>query len=467
MEKLVEIKNFFLNNKLITLLFIFSTLFFIYQHYSIFSWDFASYSLNAKYLFGSGNYFEWLRAPLLPVLIGIFTFGVFPYFVGEVLAIIFISSIFLISIIRFTEIFKLDKTLFYILILNPFLLLSGLIDGTELLSLSFLLFFLSYLFSNQELKSGFSFALACLSRYACLPYMLLIFLYKNIRKNIVPILLFFLIIVLTLAPWFLFNYLNTGHCLTSIGNSQALNIKYRDYLFQQPSIFHFLLVGNFLIPFFIFGLTKVKFDRKNIAILLIFIITTISYLLTPYKVPRYLFNLILPFAYFSYFGIEKIKNAKLIFSLLTISIIAISVIFSLNTSFISTQFYEINISRNCMVASNQWVPLNYIGYTSEPSPRKEEVNDYINEGYKVVIYYDWEPDYSTNMSFLKSYPVIKKTGSYIILGNTSRCKDIYKVDRTYLERLNSSTFNIYNYSTETNPCKSLDLGKICEYFKFL
>jgi hypothetical protein len=177
--------------------------------------------------------------------------------------------------------------------------------------------------------------------------------------------------------------------------------------------------------------------------------------------------LILPLAYFSYFGVEKIKNAKLIFSSLTISVIIIPMIFSLNISPISTEFYNINISKNCVLASNQWVPLNYIGYVSEPFPRKEEINGYIEEGYRVVIYYGWEPDYSTNMSFLEEFPTIKKTGSYIILGDTSKCKDIYKVDKSYLERLNSSTFKLYNYSTETNPCKSLGLGKICEYLKFL
>ncbi len=463
----IKILNFFKENKIILLLFIFSTSFFIYQHYSTFSWDFASYSLNAEYLFSNGNYFEWLRAPLPSLFIAIFTFGFLPFWVGEYLFIIFVSSILLISTMKFAEVFKVDKVLFYILLLNPFLLLNGLIDGTELLSLSFLLLFLSYLFSNQELKSGFSFALACLSRYTCLPYFVLIFLYKNIKKNIISILLFFLIIVLTFAPWFLFNYFDTGHCLTSIANSQALNVKYRDYLFQQPSIFHFLLVGNFLIPFFIFGLTRVKFNRKNVALLIIVIITILSYLFTPFKVPRYLFNLILPLAYFSYFAIEKIKNSKLIFSSLTISIIIISVIFSLNTSFIHTEFYEINISKNCMLASNQWVPLNYFGYISEPFPRKEEVDNYLNEGYRVVIYYGWELDYSTNMSFLEKFPIIEKTNNYIILGNISKCKEIYKVDRTYLERLNSSTFKIYNYSIETNPCKSIGLGKICNYLKFL
>ena len=468
--------KFFKENKLITFLFVFSTVFFIYQHSLGIYWDFASYSLNAQYLFSDGNYFEWLRTPLPSFLIGLFTFFIFPYQIAEYFYILFVSLLFLFSCIKFAKSFGLDQTLFYTLILNPFLILTSFVAGAELLSFSFLLLFLSYLFSDKPLcrvKSGVSYALACLSRYNCFPYVILIFFSKNIKKNIIFIILFFIIIILTLSPWLFFNYNKTGHILTSIGNSHALNIKYRNYMFQQPSVLHFLMVGNLLIPFFIFGLKKFKFNRKNFIIVLVFIITLISYLTIPVKECRYLFNLILPLAYFSYLYIERIKNSKVIFSVLSVSTISFLLILSLfgfSIGYLNPpkkEFYEINISQNCSFASNQWVPLNYLGYPSAPPPREQKIDNYINEGYRIVIYYGLEPDYSTNMTFLRKFPVIKETKDYIILGNVSKCKYIHKFDSTYLERLNTITVNLYNYSIETNPCKSLGLGKICEYFKFL
>lgn len=458
-------------NKLIIILYLFSTGFFIYQHSLGISWDFASYSLNAEYIFFGGDYFEWFRAPLASFLIGLFTFFILPLWVAEYLYIIFVSTLFLYSCLRFCKSFKLKPKLFYILILNPFTILVGLAVGTELLTLSFLMLFLSYLFSKDKynLKSGFNFALASLTRYTCFPYFILIF--SKIKKSII---FFFLVIFLTFLPWFLFNYIETKHFLTSIANSQALNVKYRiDYLFQQPSLYHFLIVGNFLWIFFLLGLKRFKPNRENFVILTFFAIALISYLIIPIKDPRYLFNLLLPLSYFSYLSLEKIKRSELIFSFLSVSTILSLLILStlgftieyLNPP--KKEFYHLDLPKNCLYMSNHWVPLNYIGYVVEPPPREKEVSDYIEEGYRIVIYYRGEPEYSTNMSFLESFPIIKKTEDYIVLGNTSKCKKIHKVDNTYLERLNTTIYRLYNHHIETNPCKSLGFGKLCDYFKFL
>jgi len=473
----LKIFNFFKENKIIFFIFAVSTCFYIYQHSLGIHWDFSSYSLNAQYLFANGSYFEWYRAPLTSFLIGIFTFFIFPFWFAEYIYIIFVSSIFLFSCIKFAENFKFDITLFYALISNPVLILTGVCIGTELLTLSFLLLFISCLFSDKSLHKipcGFSYALACLTRYSCFPYLILIFLSKNIKKNIFYLSLLILAIILTFSPWFLFNFYETEHILTSISNSQALNIKYRwDYLVQEPSMMHFLVIGNLLIPFFIIGLIKSKFNRKNFAILLVLIITVFSYLITPVKECRYLFNLFLPLAYFSYLSVKKIKNSKIFFSFL--SLIPILFLLSLNIFGFSIdylnppkkEFYDLNLSYNCTLASNQWVPLNYLGYHSKHAPREPEINEYIDKGYKIVIYYGPEPDYSTNLSFLKEFPIIEETNYYIILGDADKCREINKIDSSYLENLNKTIFKLHNHFIETNPCKSLGLGKICDYFKFL
>lgn len=474
MERPIDIKNFFLKNKLITILFLFSTTFFLYQHSLGVHWDFASYSLNAEYIFSDGNYFEWYRAPLASFLIGIFTFFILPFWLAEYIYIIFVSSLFLYSCVKFSKSFNLDKTLFYVLMLNPFVVLVGLAVGTELLGLAFLLLFFSYLFPQKyssKIKSGISFAFAILARYSVLPYSILIFFTKNLKKNKKQILLFFVVVGLVFFPWFLFNYYETGHILTSIANSQALNIKYRDYLFQSPSLSDFLLAGNILILFFFLGLRKSRFSRENLAMIIFLLLTILFYIYTPVKVARYLFNVILPLAYFSYFYLKEREHSQIIFSALTmvfiVGFVALSLfhpIMYLNSP--KEEIYELGKQR-CMWASNQWVPLNYIGYHSEATPYKQELPHYINQGYRIIVFYGYKPDYLRNTTFLRSFPIIKETPRYIILGGAQKCKEFMKVDKPYLYNLNKSLSYVRGHSVETNPCKSLGLGIVCDYFNFL
>ncbi|MBS3149861.1 hypothetical protein J4455_04190 [Candidatus Woesearchaeota archaeon] len=43
-------------DKYLVIIFLFSTIFFLFQHYISFSWDFSSFVLNGKYLFDNGKY---------------------------------------------------------------------------------------------------------------------------------------------------------------------------------------------------------------------------------------------------------------------------------------------------------------------------------------------------------------------------------------------------------------------------
>jgi hypothetical protein len=56
----------------VTFAFLTSTAFFLWQHTTGVGWDFAAYSLNARYWFQGGTYFQALRPPLAPLLIGLF-----------------------------------------------------------------------------------------------------------------------------------------------------------------------------------------------------------------------------------------------------------------------------------------------------------------------------------------------------------------------------------------------------------
>ncbi len=77
-KKLKNIKNNILKNKhtliYMFVLFIISTSYFLYQNINNYSWDFVSYLLNYEYLFQEGNYFEILRPPMMPFLLGVLSF---------------------------------------------------------------------------------------------------------------------------------------------------------------------------------------------------------------------------------------------------------------------------------------------------------------------------------------------------------------------------------------------------------
>src|SRR3989344_795205 len=142
------------------ILFFLTTLFFVVQHYFYLNWDFIVYILNAKFLFSNGIYFEWPRPPLVPLLLGLF--GIVKSRLAEYFFIIFVSFLHFYSSIKLAKKFGLDPTIYYIISVSPFLILQGMLVGTELLSLVLLQFFLAY---YDKVGSSAFLALAFLTRY--------------------------------------------------------------------------------------------------------------------------------------------------------------------------------------------------------------------------------------------------------------------------------------------------------------
>src|SRR3989338_9343912 len=102
-----HIKEIILGKKALFFLYLFSTIFFLWQHTTGISWDFTSYVLNAKYIFSNGLYFEWYRAPLMPFMLGILS--VFGWKLAEYLFIVLVSSLYLFSCIKFSKKFGIDS----------------------------------------------------------------------------------------------------------------------------------------------------------------------------------------------------------------------------------------------------------------------------------------------------------------------------------------------------------------------
>lgn len=467
--------KFIIENKLLLLLYSLSISFFIYKHATRIFWDFSAYILNAKYVFSNGYYFEWQR-PILPYfLLGVFS--IFGWKYVKYIYIIFVLTLHLFSCIEFSKYFKLDKRFFYLFSLSFYALFSGITEGTELLSISLLQLFISYIFTSKIFHSSFVLSLLLLTRYPNIIYIPLLLFFKD-KKNIILVLL---ISFLLIAPWLFWNKMNSESIFTSLADAYAMNIKYRDY--AKIDIFSIikqvLIVGNYLLPLSIIGLllrlkkAKSKAHEtilKDFLLIVILLLTLISYLLLPTKIERYLFHIIFPLAYFSSilisFIIKKFGIKKRKIELFVILIIALNFSFLILFEMYSHQgedprTYKIEYNEMCMTSSNAWVFINYFGIPSEPYPREEEVYEMISTGYRIILFKNIrEPPYLFNSSFMEKLPIIEKKENYVIIGNKNRCKKIEKFEYFYIKRLNEFLKKYHNYTIETHPCKVL-LNRLC------
>ena len=307
------------------ILLVFSTAYLLYQHYAGFSWDFNAYVLNARYLFENGIYYEHYRSILMPLILGI---------LGEYFYFIFSSLLLLYSTVKISNALKISKICFYVLTLNVYVLANGFFNGTEVLSFALLEIAIAYILTGKN--SGIYFGLGFLARYTIMSLFPLIFFHKKIKK----ILINFLLLFLTILPFLIYDYYTTGNLFTSIGDSYALNVHFRENIIDWNVVFiQLLAVGNILWIFFLFGifydLNKIKTKEFWIMVFIVFM-TIYGYIKTPAKDIRYLFNLTLPVIYFSYYGIKYIEEKfKIRRILLFIFILNLVLVFS----------YELNSGR--------------------------------------------------------------------------------------------------------------------------
>jgi len=451
--KFKDLCNYIFCNKFfVFLVYIIVLLLFIYQHTTGLSWDFMAYTLNAKYMFSQGIYFEWLRPPLVSFLIGIFSFfGNFIF--GQYLYIVFVVSLHFFSCFMISRKYNINMNIFYILSLTPFFFINGLRVGSELLSLSLLQLVIAFLGSKFF---GILLGLLVLTRYENLIFLILFLFSKKVKRIFFNIFLFLLV----LLPWLFFNYHMSGNFLTSFLDLYAINIKFRDYIITSFNFKFLLYPLGFFLPLFFIGLYQRVKKIKLIDLVMVVIIGLILfvYFQIPIKTPRYLFGFILPISYFSYYGLMKIRfKKKLFFIIIILNLLLLIFLFShipLESSnrYVNATFYL----DDCMVSSNAWVHLNYLGYTAKSAPRVELFDYEINEGYRILLFYGIdEPAYIENKSFLEKYPTIEKNDNFILLGNKNKCVNKTRMDGTYLGNLNNTSFLIYNQSIPISTCETL------------
>jgi hypothetical protein len=474
MKKLTnKIIRFFFNNPLITTLFLFSTAFFLVQHYFDLSWDFAAYIINAKYLFYGGNYFEVYRAPMISLILApLLLLGkLAPY-----LYIILVSSLFLYStkklsdalyekyFVKFNITKKTTLFLFYFFSLNIFTLLFGLVVGTELLALAFFQLFLAYFILNK--KSGHFLALAFLTRYNFFIFVPFLFINKSIKKILKNLGLFLLVV----SPWLVFNKIEWGNFFTSISDAFYLNVFSRLGRVQPFQFSSLSNITNWFLPFLIIGLivpiiliirskdrrmSSYKYEILFVAIFLMFFYDIYS---IPFKIVRYMFNMSLPIAFFSTLGaVFIIKNfRKKHFKKTLIAILMIGFFLSLYIA--GTQSFRMGDSdrmyieatqgiesfglENCRIISPHWVPVNY--YSGNVRFFEDTIDERLDENEIILIFYNHATmDDGFDRASLDDYPRMIKTDSYMIIANENTTSENCIESRGYSNPMTAK------------PCQSL------------
>lgn len=185
-----------------------SSLYFGSQFLLLHNWDMLVRLLNAEHLFHGGYYFEPERALLESVLIGVLTY---PFGAAAVYVFIVIGDLLLLtSLVRLSRVFDFNVLIGPVLVLNPFFLMYGVMNGSEIYLLSFLFLMMAETRRKSAL-SGIYLALAFLSKYDALYYGVILFFFIGeigLRRGLVKILTSLSLFVVSLIPYFLYNLLN-------------------------------------------------------------------------------------------------------------------------------------------------------------------------------------------------------------------------------------------------------------------
>lgn len=413
-------------------LFVLSTVFFVYQHSTGLSWDFSVYLMNSHYFFTGSGFLEVGRPPLASFLL----------FFGDYAYIILVSLLGLFACIKFSESYKLMPEVFYAFLLSPFVLTNGFSVGTEFLSLALTVLFFAFL--NKPVN-GFFAGLSALAHYNNLPN--LFFLLFN-RKNIFKSVLF---CILVFVPWFFFNYVVFGNPLYSFLDQYIKNVAARGYYFMSPDFTHFVYLIGFSFPFVFYGMKKcLNPKRINVLMFSFLVFRFVLYVFVPFKTPRYLFLIVLPFAFFSAKALGRFNyRISLIPVLLTLLFLPVYY-YDLESPRMYVDSIKV-INKSCMTMSNSWVLLNYFGIPSAPSPRQELVSHYLSEGYTLVFYKNvYDPSYVFNESFISEFPVLNETGSFIILSNSSACAVPFDYNLSYIDERVINAKLLYNETVTIN-----------------
>ena len=500
-----KIKNWILKNKIIIIIFLLTVIFFIAHRLIVYSWDYTVYLLNAKHLFNNGFYFEILRPPLVPFILGVFG-NIFGYNLFlDIFYVLLVSVLFFVGVYLLTKELKINTAVVYAMMFTPFVLSYALFTGTELLFLAFVLIAIYFLVKNS-FWAGLFLGLSALTRYTGIVFVALIFFIKGWKNKFFA----FCLYLLSFIPWFVFNKIRYGNFFTSIADQYYQNIIYRLEIIQPANVVHFLVQFStvlsvlfcIVVVYLLFNIIRKKTNFRFFkqitkpqkkVLLIIFIIglyTVYSYFTTPIKDPRYLFLLVLPivslyYLFFSYFNYSlKLKHR----TILKKAIVFIFLIFFLinlylpytqlvKNRYATKEFYnetkeilESHGLSDCLIVSNYWVFLNGVGLESIPLESNGSNYFWIDES--VIVIYKFDYDKKVLNNTFRQTDILYEDDSLIIIGEN--CKKDFSLNlghRSFLEQIDELAQRNYGYSVNTNACMVIFnnhpiFEKFCNFINF-
>jgi len=425
--RLIEIKH-----AVVTFAFLASTGFFLWQHTTGVGWDFAAYSLNARYWFESGTYFQALRPPLVPLLIGVF--GWISKAGAEFLFIAAASLLFAFSSVKLAGKLGLPPDLFYLASLTPFVLVEGFKNGTELFCLALLELVLVNL---GTAAAPLFLGLAILVRYPAAAFGVLLLFNKDVRSFIRDV----LIVGAVCAPWLVYNQIVFGHWAASFMDSYAMNMTFRGYLANSVRPADFIKVGTGLLLlapagaiFWIRGRIGGKgLDPRYWPIIVFMGVTLVSYARVQQKQARYLFDLTLPLAVLAAAALARLPKKAWRMAAATGLVVfcAGSIGFAWRKNPDGIRLDDVRVYRrvlaelgprlgDCRLGTNAWDFVNYFGRTAEPFPMDALIETRLAEGCRLLVFKNLgEPKLSR--AVIERLPILAETNAYLLIGGPGPC----------------------------------------------
>lgn len=420
------------------------------------SWDFTCYELNAKHILGQGRYFEVYRPPVLPLLM--IPFGLISWTFSSYAVAILAALLYFYAVLEIIKLLKL-KAYFALLAVFPAIVFFGILEGTEMLSLSLVL--LALVNSMKDRYNGHLLALSFLTRYN-----MLIFFVFGFRKNWKKTLINFLLILLTLLPWLVANQILWHYPIFSLTDTTALNVYFRSYI-HEPTLISNVLKPDFLfetigfLGIISFFLRKIRNKSKRLfayQMFFIIVVTLLAYFKVPVKSERYLYNILFPSVFLTYIFIENelsIKAKDVAVAVFSVYFIlqAITYIVHIGTDDIKsrdiindaikakTEIINMNLT-NCKFSSNAWPYLNYIGVPTKEQVFLRYLNNYLKTGYFIYLP-NVRIKYAPFLKNLKEgkYKIVYNSPNVIILGNTTSCKPWDNLEYSYINDLKQTYHN--------------------------
>lgn len=435
-EKSRAFKQFIEKNRALSIYWVLLTGILLYQHSLGWNWDFLVYLMNGEYIFHGGQFMEWLRPPVAPVAMGLLQF-IFSRPASGYVFILLSSAIFLYSLKKFSESEGLDLLTLAVLVSTPAFIALSTREGTEMLSLAFILLFLADL---DKAKSGIWLGLSIFTRWTHAAMMPVVLLQES-REKILKTGLFAAAVS---VPWMIYSQAVAGDLLASPVSFIALNILLRgESTPVAPLHLVVMTVPAVLLLASVFykksvrekTVSAVKENRTSWAMIYIGAVTVSIYFLSDITHLRYLYPLVVPVAFFGAKALKDTGLEKLIYGFMAVNLV-FGALMATGSGYESPRPYqEAAENIDCMVESDSWAPLNYAGLNAESPVNSKVTGERIRDGWRVL---DFTGEVVNSPEEKAAGEMIRDTGSYKVYGIPGRCAEPENVDGTRIDEYNTA-----------------------------